>query len=140
MVDAINRLCELLENIVNQNLGINWDMISAIGEWVTPVATTILSYFLGRKIEKQKNIVSQSNSATLDLIKEIKIANAQENLENSILNYLRACIAVNTNQVADYFNITEDEALTHLKALQNTQKIKLIRINDEQSKWLWQVN
>lgn len=137
MEEAINKICELLENIVNQNSGINWNMISAIGEWVTPIATTILSYYLGRKIEKQKNIVSQANSATLNLIKESRIGNNQDNLKNNILDYIKACIMVNTIQVVDYFNITDDEALKCLKELQQDKQVEVIRINEEQNKWIW---
>lgn len=133
--DVINKICELLDKIIEQNNGFNWNMVNALGTWITPIVVAVISYFLGQKMEKQKKTVSLANAATLNIVKEkIKLSS------NDIYLYIEALITVNTKQVSEYFDISVDEAIAQLNTLRNENKIKLFSTGSNKEKWIWQAN
>lgn len=133
--DVINKICELLDKIIEQNNGFNWNMVNALGTWITPIVVAVISYFLGQKMEKQKKTVSLANAATLNIVKEkIKLSS------NDIYLYIEALITVNTKQVSEYFDISVDEAIAQLNTLRNEKKIKLFSTGPNKEKWIWQAN
>lgn len=133
--ELIKRIIELLEKIIEHNSGFNWNILTAIGTCVTPIIAAIISYFLGRKIEKQKQMVSQANIATLDLIKGNLTLTKED-----IYNYLQACITVNTKKVAEYFDISIEDAFDYLNKLKCDNMIKLFNHSDnDKDNWIWQI-
>ena len=132
--EIINKICELLSEIIEQNEKFDWNMVSALGTWITPIIGAVISYFLGRKIEKQKNAVSQANSATLNIFKE-KLQFSSDD----IYIFIKACITVNTKQVSEFFELSIDDTIAILNKMKDEGKIRLFSSSQKKEKWVWQI-
>lgn len=107
----------------------NFEAISAYASWagaLLPIALVFLSVYVSHQFEKEKQEISSSNLATIEYVKEMidemksstfnvnqnKYDEKNDNLKikSKILKYINISGLARTEQIAEHFNITIDDA------------------------------